>query len=336
MREPESDATTGTSAPAVVEEDAAVRIPDVERGVEPDPHPARHLRPVLRVDEARRRALRPWAIAGAGAVVAAVAAVGLVASPAFDADTITVSGERHLSEAQVRRVAGIDHDTNVFRVDEGAVERRLERAPWVLDARVTADLPSTIRIDLVERTPVAVASTSAGQSLVSTDGTVLGPAPVGAVFPEIRAVDAPTTRDPAATDPTADDATGSAPPVNDDVLEEGAKVAGALSSTLQGQLATIAIAPDATVTLTLDGGVPVAFGRAIELEAKAEAVTAILSYAKGEPTPLLSIDVSTPAAPTARFVGATMTTPTPEGKSEAKDHEQAPNPDATPSPSASP
>jgi cell division protein FtsQ len=295
---------------------------------------------VLRVDEARRRALRPWAIVGAGAVVVAVAAVGLVASPVFDADTITVSGERHLSETQVLRIARIDHDTNVFRVDEGTVERRLQRSPWVLDARVTADLPSTIRIEVMERSPVAVASTPAGVSLVSADGVVLGPAPVGVAFPEIRASEIPAAGDPtaagAATDPVVDESAAGAVPLSDEAIEEGAKAAGALSRALPGEVATIDVAPDGTLTLDLEGGVGVAFGRAIELEAKAEALTAILSYAKGEPTPLVSIDVSTPAAPTARFVGTTVTAPVAEGEPHSNDSGKASDGGPSSSPSATP
>ena len=323
-------------------DDGAVRIPDVERpSVKPDRRPAeRDLRPVLRVDEARRRALRPWAIVGAGAVAVAVAAVGLVASPVFDADTITVSGERHLSEAQVLRIARIDHDTNVFRVDEGTVARLLQRSPWVLDARVTADLPSTIRIEVVERTPVAVASTPAGVSLVSGDGVVLGPAPVGATLPEIRASEAPATGDPtvddSATDPAVDGSAGGAAPLSDEAIQEGAKAAGALSRALPGEVTTIDVAPDGTLTLELGGGVGVTFGRAIELEAKAEALTAILSYAKGEPTPLVSIDVSAPAAPTARFVGTTVTAPVPEGKPHPNDGGKASDGGTISSPSATP
>src|SRR5262245_48152244 len=248
MLEPESgpDAPDEAGSPTAVDEDAVVRIP----GFEPPPEEMdRPTRPVLRVDEARRRTLRPWAIAGVGAVVVAVGTVGLVASPVFDADTIVVSGEQHLSEAHVRRIAGIDHDTNVFRLDEGAVERRLDRDPWVLRATVIADLPSTVRIDVVERTPIALATTSAGRSLVSLDGTVLGAAPLASVLPEIRMAEQLPAEDHGG-DPSEATA-GSLQPVGDDVIQQGAKVVGALSQAVRGEVEAVEVASDGTMTLEL-------------------------------------------------------------------------------------
>lgn len=329
------------SAPTAVAGDPVVRIPPA--GGPGGEAPA--LRPVLRVDEARRRALRPWAIAGAAAVVVAVGAVGLVASPVFEADTIAVAGERHLSEAQVRRVAGVDHDTNVFRLDEGSVERRLARDPWILRATVTASLPSTIRIDVVERAPVAVAVTSAGPSLVAEDGTLLGPGTATSAYPEIRAAtpaatagDAPAGGAAAhtASGASAGETSGLAEPVDEHALKEGAKVAGALTGSLRTDVEAIEVSGDGTITLRLENGVPVAFGHASELDAKSQALTAILSYARGSTTPLVSIDVSTPAAPTARFVGITVQSVSPSKSERQTDDARGRASDTSPSPSPSP
>ena len=48
-------------------------------------------------------------------------------------------------------IAGVTADTNVFTLDAGAAERRLERDPWIAAATVTKDLPSTLVIDVHER-----------------------------------------------------------------------------------------------------------------------------------------------------------------------------------------
>ena len=74
---------------------------------------------------------------------------------------------------QVLRIAGVTHDTNVFTLDAGAAERRLERDPWIADATVTKDLPSTLVIDLHERIAVAVAESDGVLRLVADDGAFL-------------------------------------------------------------------------------------------------------------------------------------------------------------------
>ena len=256
----------------------------------PAPEPPERKKPILRVDEARRRSLRPWAIAGGCLICVAIAGAGLTSTPLFHAKSIAVEGERHLSERKVLRIAGIDHDTNVFRLDEGAVRRRLERDPWIANAVVSADLPSSISISVVERVPVAVALTEAdGRQLIAADGTPLGVAAAGSALPEVRLVGEPGQPGPAF-----------------DAVAAGASVAGEMPPAIRLQVELVVIGSDGTITLHLTDGVTVTYGGPDEFEAKAEAIAAILAYADDQGRALLSIDVTAPAAPTARFVGSTV------------------------------
>jgi len=79
-----------------IDEDAMTaqeRAPDAS----PAPEPPESKKPILRVDEARRRSLRPWAIAGGCLICFAIAGAGLTSTPLFHAKSIAVEGERHLS-----------------------------------------------------------------------------------------------------------------------------------------------------------------------------------------------------------------------------------------------
>jgi len=271
-----------------IDEDAMTtqeRAPDAPLAPEP-PEPKK---PILRVDEARRRSLRPWAIAGGCLICVAIAGAGLTSTPLFHAKSIAVEGERHLSERQVLRIAGIDHDTNVFRLDEGAVRRRLERDPWIANAIVSADLPSSISISVLERVPVAVALTEEGRQLIAGDGTPLGAAAAGSALPEVRLVGEPGQPGPAF-----------------DAVAAGASVAGGMPPAIRLQVELVVIGSDGTITLHLTDGVSVTYGGPDEYEAKAEAIAAILDYADDQGRALMSIDVTAPAAPTARFVGSTV------------------------------
>ena len=96
----------------------------------------------------RDRFRKVGAIVFIAVVVLGAAAVTLTRSPFFAARTIEVRGASHVHRSQVMRIAGVTPDTNVFTLDAGAAERRLERDPWIADATVTKHLPSTLVIDI--------------------------------------------------------------------------------------------------------------------------------------------------------------------------------------------
>lgn len=280
-------------------------------GAPPAPEPPERKKPILRVDEARRRSLRPWAIAGGAVIFVAIAGAGLTSTPLFHAKSIGVEGERHLSERQVVRIAGIDHDTNVFRLDEKAVRRRLERDPWIANAIVSTHLPSTVSITVLERVPVAVALTEDGRQLIAGDGTPLGVAAAGSALPEVRLVGEPGQPGPAF-----------------DAIAAGAGIAAGMPPAIRLQVELVVIGSDGTITLHLTDGVTVTYGGPDEFEAKAEAIAAILAYAEEQGRALMSIDVTAPAAPTARFVGSTVpVVPAVVTPSESPSPTPSPSPD---------
>ena len=271
-------------------DEEAITTSEGAPGAPPAPEPPERKKPILRVDEARRRSLRPWAIAGGALICVAIAGAGLTSTSLFHAKSIGVEGERHLSERQVLRIAGIDDDTNVFRLDEGAVRRRLERDPWIANAIVSADLPSSVSITVLERVPVAVALTEEdGRQLIAGDGTPLGAAAAGSALPEVRLVGEPGQPGPAF-----------------DAVAAGAGVAAGMPPAIRLQVELVVIGSDGIITLHLTDGVTVTYGGPDEFEAKAEAIAAILAYAEDQGRALMSIDVTAPAAPTARFVGSTV------------------------------
>jgi cell division protein FtsQ len=285
-------------------------------------------RPVLRVDEARRRKLRPWAFAGAAVVLLVAGGMILAGSPVFRARSIVVDGERHLNERAVLRAAGIGSTTNVLRLDGSVTERRLERVAWVSDAIVTTDLPSSIHITVVERVPVATAITSQGRAVVAADGTVLGPAPIGSALPEILVAGEPQ------------DTSSTPAPVPSQALADAARVSGSLPPGLRSEIEAVwvadPLAEDGSMTLDLRSGVSVSYGPASEIEAKAAALRAILAYAEHQEVEPFSIDVSTPGAPTARFPGSGAAAVVPVDPGDGDHGSRAPSPSPSSSRSAGP
>lgn len=92
---------------------------------------------------------------------------------------IELSGFHRLGAERVAAVSGLKAGRPLAGLDLDAVRKRLEADPWIADARVSRRWPRRVRIELVERVPVARLSTGA---LVAVDGVVL-PARGDEAFP---------------------------------------------------------------------------------------------------------------------------------------------------------
>jgi cell division protein FtsQ len=243
-------------------------------------------------DEERRRRLRPWAIGGAVVVALVTGSVALSYTSLFGARTVEVEGEEQLGPRQVMRLAQVTMGTNVLHLDEAKAAARLEDEPWILDATVRTSLPGTISISIRERTPVLVLQSGSVRRLAAADGTVLGRAPKTAAFPVVTVPEGLR--------------------LGPGQVAAAADVVTAMVPVVRARVDSLSIAGDGEVAMVVDGGVDVVYGSASDAVVKAQALRAILDWAEQEERGLLSIDLSVPAAPTARFVGSLQPTTVPD------------------------
>lgn len=124
-------------------------------------------------DETRRRRKR-W-LWVALPVVTLGLLWGLAHTPPFAVAEVLVEGGEHTADAAVLEASGIDPGQAMLTLDERAVQRRVEALPWVEEADVVRAWPRMVRIEVTERTPVAVAVTEAAgpQALVDATGRVV-------------------------------------------------------------------------------------------------------------------------------------------------------------------
>ena len=251
---------------------------------EPSPAPSP---PMLRRPVAAARRRRRIAAAAAGsALLLAAGALGILRSPLFGADRITVEGARHLNAERVLGIAGIGDGTNVVWFDEAAAERALEGDPWIARADVHADLPDAILVRIDERTPVGAVETHVGWEVVAADGVILET--------PTNAPDLPTI-------------TVAVP--GDDVVTLCGRLLGAMSPGLRARVDGLTVDAEGRVMLELHRGIPVAYGGSGEAVEKAQALVAVLDWAEQERANVREIDVSVPGAPTARLAGGVVATP---------------------------
>lgn len=81
----------------------------------------------------------------------------VMASERLRVINVEVRGSRFLSEGEVRELLGPAVGENILNLDIESLKARLRTSPWVADATVTRTLPDTLRVEVRERVPLALA-----------------------------------------------------------------------------------------------------------------------------------------------------------------------------------
>jgi cell division protein FtsQ len=125
-------------------------------------------------------AYRRWLLAGtlvlAGGAIAYESVVFLLSSPRValrDYDQIEISGNRYVSRDAITDKFSADLGKSILRVSLDGRRHELEAIPWVAQAIVARSLPNRIRVELVERTPVAFLRADNQLALVDANGIIL-------------------------------------------------------------------------------------------------------------------------------------------------------------------
>ena len=81
----------------------------------------------------------------------------VMASERLKVGKVEVRGGHFLSEGEVRELLGPAVGENILGLDIEALKGRLRASPWVADATVSRTLPDTLRVEIHERVPLALA-----------------------------------------------------------------------------------------------------------------------------------------------------------------------------------
>jgi cell division protein FtsQ len=270
----EGEGAVKTASPS---EEAAPPAPSVQV----DPR-MRSRRIAVRRGEGRRRLKRVTLVLGILAL--GVAAAAATQSPLLDVDEVTVAGTAHTPDQAVRRAAGIHTHDPLIAVDLGAVARRIEELPWVDRARVTRDWPSTVHIQVTERSVAAVVQvTEERAALIDSRGRVLS-IEAWAPDPEPGGGDAPLVLTGIEGRVTEGEQLSGA-------AQDALELATALRDRLPGVVASVSTDLDAAL---VEGG-SIRFGSTDQLEAKVTAAKTVLSDV--DMACLETLDVRVPGSP---------------------------------------
>jgi cell division protein FtsQ len=232
---------------------------------------------------ARVRARR-WRRAGIVTVVfLAVTATGwaVLGAPWARVERIRVTGTVQVPQAEVDRIAGAQIGVPMLLVDTSAVARQVRGITLVRSTTVTRRWPSTLVVQVRERTAAAAVPVRGGFSLVDVDGVEVG-----------RAAKAPTQLPVVRVELAGDGVDG---------LRAVLSVLDQLPADLRGEVRESGTAGvDGVWTVHRDGA-RVLWGSAEDVSTKVRALRALRALPrKDRPASKLDYDVSAPQAPAVR------------------------------------
>jgi cell division protein FtsQ len=232
-----------------------------------------------------RRRLLGWSLV---VVVLAAGIVYVVRTPLFGLSEVRIVGTQALDRSQVLAVSGVRLGEPYLGLDLEAIRRRVAALPRVGAVRVTRDYPSTLRIAVRERLPVASVSADGAYWLVAADGTVLdsvvGARPAG--LPYVAHVPLPD----------GVRAGSRLPPGNP--LANALTALGGMRSQLKREVVGVRAGSIDGLEFTLKDGSRVLYGLAVDQPAKDTAVLLIRRQLAREKREVQRIDVRNPSAPT--------------------------------------
>jgi cell division protein FtsQ len=237
---------------------------------------------------ARRQAVRASArrvrlrrtLTVAAAVTVALVLLAVERSSVVALRSIEVVGTERLDRAALLEVAALAPGTSSARLGLGDVERRLRELPLVDDVDARRTGARSVRITVRERRPVLVVRGAGVDRLMDREGRIID---AGVV--EGLAVVSLRGRPPAIGEAVA----------LDPALANAYVAWRGLSGPLRVRVQRFDAASDRDLTLWMDDGIEIRFGRAERLEEKVRALGAILEDLGG--TPVAVIDVRSPTAP---------------------------------------
>jgi cell division protein FtsQ len=194
-------------------------------------------------------------------------------TPVMSARNIVVTGLGAVTQDEVIAAAAVKPGTPLLQVDTDVVAERIAAIRRIAAVRVQREYPSTLRVTVVERVPVAVKDFPDGAHVFDRDGVdfAIMPPPPGVPYLDVEN-----------------------PGPNDAPTKAALEVITSLRPEVASQVGRISAPSVAAITLTLTDGREVVWGTTDRTEEKALKLGALLTQ------PGHVYDVSSPDLPTVK------------------------------------
>jgi cell division protein FtsQ len=214
---------------------------------------------MARARQRRLRAALPWAVAAGVLAVVGVLAWVVYGTSVLGVRDVRVVGVQLLTPLQVEQAAAVRLDEPLARVDLDAIRTRVRALPAVDRVMVRRSWPSTVVVEVVERTAVAAVESGKEFALLDRNGV-----PYRTVAEKPAALPLVRTATPGPSDANTMSAL---------------TVLASLSDDLREQVVAISVATPAQIKLELRKSRTVVWGDDTKSDVKSQVATALLKRA---------------------------------------------------------
>jgi len=86
---------------------------------------------------------------------------------------VEFTGNKHLTDDELRTLAGVGVHENLATVSNGEVSRRLLKSPWILSVNIKKEFPDTLSLTIKEAEPFALLDINGRLFLIDENGKLL-------------------------------------------------------------------------------------------------------------------------------------------------------------------
>jgi len=97
----------------------------------------------------------------------------VLAKMGFVLQEITVTGAKYSNNDQIGKTLKLKHGMPIFSISLSDLKSRLEKIEWIRYAIVERELPNSIHISIVERTPIALGQKGKKLTLIDDEGSII-------------------------------------------------------------------------------------------------------------------------------------------------------------------
>ena len=106
-------------------------------------------------------------------VVAAIYMMSRMVNSAFKVREVVITGNEHLTDEELKSMAGIGRDENLLKVSGRRISSKMMESPWIRAVAVRKDFPDRLLIDIRESEPFALLDMKGKLFIVDDRGAML-------------------------------------------------------------------------------------------------------------------------------------------------------------------
>jgi len=219
----------------------------------------------------------------------------ILSLPIWRICSVKVAGINYLPEAKILGTAKIPQGENIFLIDIDEVKARFSNMIQIKEIKIKRKLPSTIVIDIKERTPYAIVVIGGATSLVDEDGYIIAGKSLSSSIYRLDISKYPVIRG-----------------VNKKNLEKGMRLdqkdrafvraaLEMLSKFIDISAIQIEVGDREDIVIYIEDILKVKIGAPSDIERKIKIIKAMRDSVQGKWTKIIYIDVRVPDSPVIKF-----------------------------------